>query len=159
MTTDQADLAAIGARIKHYRELAGLTQTQLAVKLGPKCTQARVSKWENGKNPPDQQYVSRLCKVLGIAYEELWYGNRSTSGGHDVTNEQIRKALSPEWGQLALPRRHALAELLNDADLEDWEARSILATLIRGWEKRGENEGEIDGSRPSGHRSGKLRRY
>ena len=53
-----------------------------------------------------------------------------------MKNEDIRKALSPEWNKLSLPKRHALAELLNDAELEDFEARSILATLMRGWEKR-----------------------
>lgn len=60
-------------------------------------------------------------------------------GGLEVKNEEIRKALSPVWDKLSLPKRHALAELLNDAELEDYEARNILAMLVRGWEKKAES--------------------
>ena len=71
VTTDDADPIAIGARIKHYRELADMNQTQLAAKLGPSCTQSRVSRWEKGRILPETKYVGRLCKVLGLTHEEL----------------------------------------------------------------------------------------
>lgn len=51
--------AKIGEFISERRKAAGLTQMQLAEKLG--ITDRAVSKWENGKSLPDSSIMLSLC--------------------------------------------------------------------------------------------------
>lgn len=52
-----------GADIKRLRVEAGLTQTQLAEKLG--TWQAQVSAWETGKSPISDEHQRQLAKLFG----------------------------------------------------------------------------------------------
>lgn len=51
------------------RNQAGLTQTQVAKKIG--VDQTAVSNWERGKNPPLAKYHKKLAKLYGCTVEEL----------------------------------------------------------------------------------------
>lgn len=55
---------AFGEKIKEARKLKGLTQKQLATKIGAKHNS--VSDWENNKNKPDPDTIEFLCGVLEI---------------------------------------------------------------------------------------------
>ena len=63
----------IGEHIAHYRKKAGLTQEQLAEKMG--ITAQAVSKWENGLTCPDLDSVARLADFLGVSVEQLIHGD------------------------------------------------------------------------------------
>ena len=61
-----------GATIKKLREEKGLTQLQLAEKIG--VTAKAVSKWETAKGIPDISLIEPLGKVLGVSVMELMSG-------------------------------------------------------------------------------------
>lgn len=62
----------IGSRIQKYRKDKGMTQEDLAAKLG--VSSQAVSKWENDASCPDISLLPQLCKILGITADELLTG-------------------------------------------------------------------------------------
>ena len=66
------DQIKIGAFIAERRKAKGLTQMQLAERLG--ITDRAVSKWENGRSLPDSGIMLELCEILGISVNELLCG-------------------------------------------------------------------------------------
>ncbi len=59
----------IGSRIRRYREARGLSQKQLAARLG--VSNSRVSNWEQGVNRPDADILAALCTALEVSPSEL----------------------------------------------------------------------------------------
>ena len=66
------DQLKIGRFISECRKGAGLTQMQLAERLG--ITNRAVSKWETGKAMPDLSVMLQLCDALGITVNDLLCG-------------------------------------------------------------------------------------
>lgn len=66
------DQAKIGTFIAGCRKKAGLTQLQLAEKLG--ITDRAISKWETGRAMPDSSIMLQLCEILGISVNDLLCG-------------------------------------------------------------------------------------
>lgn len=80
--------AKIGKFINECRKEKGLTQNQLAEKLG--ITDKAVSKWETGKGLPDAAIMIALCDQLGISVNELLSGERLTEDNYEEkANENI----------------------------------------------------------------------
>lgn len=65
---DTASLT-LGRRILYHRKRLGLTQDQLAEKMG--VTAQAVSKWEHDLSCPDVTTVPRLAELFGISTDEL----------------------------------------------------------------------------------------
>lgn len=61
-----------GATIKKLREVKGLTQLQLAEKIG--VSSKAVSKWETAKGLPDITLIEPLSLALGVSVMELMSG-------------------------------------------------------------------------------------
>ncbi len=61
-----------GATIKKLREAKGITQTQLAEKIG--VSSKAVSKWETAKGLPDISLVEALSQALSVSVMELMSG-------------------------------------------------------------------------------------
>ena len=61
-----------GATIKKLREVKGITQLQLAEKIG--VSSKAVSKWETAKGLPDITLVEPLSQALGVSVMELMSG-------------------------------------------------------------------------------------
>lgn len=61
-----------GATIKQLRESCGMTQTELAERIG--VSGKAVSKWETGKGFPDISLLQPLAQALGISVIELLNG-------------------------------------------------------------------------------------
>ena len=74
------DLIKIGKYIAEKRKELGMTQKQLAEKLG--MSDKSVSKWERGVCLPDVSVYSDLCRVLGIGIHEFL-------AGEDILQEEI----------------------------------------------------------------------
>lgn len=70
----EMDQVKIGKFITQLRKEKGMTQQQLAEKLG--VTDRSVSRWENGINLPDASLFDSLCMVLGTQMEELLSGEK-----------------------------------------------------------------------------------
>ena len=69
-----------GSAIRNLREAKGMTQAQLAEKIG--VSDKAVSKWETAKGLPDITLIEPLSKALGISVAEL-------ISGEAVTNKNI----------------------------------------------------------------------
>ena len=67
--------AAIGQYIAGKRTAQGMTQEQLAQKIG--VSQKSLMRWETGKRLPDADAVEALCTALGITLPELLNGKDS----------------------------------------------------------------------------------
>lgn len=76
------DLIKIGKYIAGKRKELGMTQKQLAEKLG--MSDKSVSKWERGVCLPDVSVYSDLCLILGISINEFL-------AGEDIAQENIEK--------------------------------------------------------------------
>ncbi len=79
----------IGRHIAHYRKKAGMTQEQLAEKMG--VTSQAVSKWENGLTCPDLDSVAELAGFLGVAVEQLIHGDAAVPTVQVVETPQVGK--------------------------------------------------------------------
>lgn len=64
----------IGKFISERRKAKGLTQTELADKLG--LNSKSISRWENGRNMPDISMLPKICEELGISLDELLQGKK-----------------------------------------------------------------------------------
>ena len=67
----------IGNRIQKFRKEKGLTQEELAAKLG--LSSQAVSKWENDASCPDISMLPQLCALLGVTADELLSGKTETA--------------------------------------------------------------------------------
>ena len=64
------DFEGFGKRIQRARKARGLTQEELADRLG--ITAQAVSKWENGDSYPDIALIPAIASSLGMALNELF---------------------------------------------------------------------------------------
>ncbi len=75
-----------GKFIAECRKQKGLTQAQLAEKLG--ITNRAVSKWETGNSVPDVSLMLDLCEILGISANELLCGEKLDSEQQKTQGEK-----------------------------------------------------------------------
>ena len=89
-----------GTRLRSLRERAGLTQTELAEKVG--TDQGHISRWERNLATPDVATVQRLAAALDVYAVELLIG---------------RRPKSPNWGRsdtAGRPKSHRGAVVTGD---------------------------------------------
>lgn len=63
----------IGKRIKHFRELAGMTQLQLAQEVP--CEPSTLAHYETGKNLVSMTKLIRISEVLGVELYQFFILN------------------------------------------------------------------------------------
>ena len=80
----------IGERIAEKRKAKGLTQEELAEKLG--VSAQAVSKWENDISCPDIMTLPPLAKILGCSVDELLSGKDEVKDA-TLLPESERKSL------------------------------------------------------------------
>ena len=89
----------IGDRIKFHRKRLGMTQEQLAERMG--VSAQAVSKWENNLSCPDISVLPELAEIFGITVDEL-LGKHPPAGAavHEaevVTPEKEKHGPSVSW--------------------------------------------------------------
>ena len=87
------DQLKIGRFIAKRRKAVGLTQFELAEKLG--ITDKAVSKWERGKAMPDVAIMQELCGILKITVNDLLCGEVVTMDNENK-NEQLLLDMAKE---------------------------------------------------------------
>lgn len=117
-----ADLAAtVGARIRVRRESVGLTQTDLAVRIG--VAQSAISLWEGGRRSLDITDLSRIAVALGMPPAALLEGVAPDARVHaadyllalrEIT-ENLEEYIEKRAAELAEPR---IAEERTDLEAE-----------------------------------------
>ena len=84
-----------GEIIRNARKLLGLTQRQLAEKIG--VTNTTISNWEKGISRPDADLIQTLCAVLHLQPNDF-YGAAENNGApaagrRTISDEDIKFAL------------------------------------------------------------------
>ncbi len=67
----------LGSRIAAYRRMLGLTQGQVAARMG--VSPQAVSKWERGLACPDLIFFDELCECLHTDVESLLIGKEASA--------------------------------------------------------------------------------
>lgn len=104
------DLVKIGAYIASKRKALGLTQKQVAEKLG--MSDKSVSKWERGICLPDVSVYLELCEILGITINEFL-------AGEDIPREDIPAKSEDNLIQVTQDSQHRQRRL-----------KQVIATLV-----------------------------
>lgn len=85
----------IGSVIKKYRKDIGLTQEEMANRLG--VTTPAVNKWENGNSNPDIELLSPIARLLNISLDTLLsFHEKLTDAEIEEIIRQMDKMLSKE---------------------------------------------------------------
>lgn len=84
----------VGKNIKKFRTEKGLTQEEMAEKLG--VTRQALSNWETEKTQPDIDTLQKIAQLLEVSVEEIIYGSKReyTTIVHNNTTKNITKGLS-----------------------------------------------------------------
>lgn len=93
-----------GQKIYECRRKAGMTQEELADKLG--VSRQAVSKWEADAAFPETEKILELCKMFSLSADELLFGETRGGEPQTVPAEAEEKADTGEgvsWGKI----RHA----------------------------------------------------
>ena len=88
------DQEKIGRFIAETRNQAGMTQKELAGKIG--ISDKTISKWECGKSMPDITYLETLCDSLAISMNELISGERLSDTAYSPKAEENIMSLMKE---------------------------------------------------------------
>ena len=84
----------LGDRIKYHRKRLGMTQEQLADRMG--VSAQAVSKWENNLSCPDISVLPDLAGVFGISVDEL-LGNGSTVREAEIVEPEEKDEYHYTW--------------------------------------------------------------
>lgn len=77
----------IGEQIKTARKAKGVSQEELAVRLG--VVRQTVSKWENGMSVPDADVLIQIAELLDVPVSQL-LGMEPESGVQDIHSALTR---------------------------------------------------------------------
>ena len=95
-----------GAAIKSLREKRGMTQAELADKIG--VSSKTVSKWETAKGLPDISLLQPLAQALGISVIELMNGEPITNRNVSANLLRCRLHVCPICGNVIHAQGDAL---------------------------------------------------
>ena len=116
------DLPKIGRFIAERRKTLGLTQKQVAEKLG--MSDKSVSKWERGVCLPDVSVYQELCDILGISINEFL-------AGEPISREELEKRSEDNLIQVTAEGKRRQKKLKGIAAI--LLAIAVLALAATGW--------------------------
>jgi transcriptional regulator with XRE-family HTH domain len=70
--------SVIGENIRRARLRQGLTQEQLARRVGENTTDERISLWERGKHRPSDEHMRALARELDLNYVDFFVEHEGT---------------------------------------------------------------------------------
>lgn len=121
----------LGGRIKYYRDRIGMTQQELAIKVGYK-NKASIARIENGSVELPASKVVDFAKALDVEVPELIKGLATEARFEFLTEEFVNDALimiQPKPDNYLKPIMSLLIKM-NDEQLE--KAYTILSTMFGG---------------------------
>ena len=125
------DQKKIGSFIAARRKDNGLTQSQLAEKLG--ITDKAISKWETGKSMPDLSLFNPLCDLLQITLNELLLGEFiSDENLKEKSNQVLFEVVTSwlgkdQWESKTGPHASPVLKLQNIRKIYETESTSTVA--------------------------------
>lgn len=109
-------------RLKERREFLGLTQQELAKKVGKSFR--TIQSWERGESYPNAEFVVVLCKIFDIDPNELlgWYIDHPEDRPVPLKPDSLASELVSCYSQCTVDRQAALIQYARDAALASGEA-------------------------------------
>lgn len=105
----------LGDRIKHARERAGLTQTELAELVGVRYQS--VQQWESNATQPTRQKMAKIAGALGVGVAYVEFGMDAVAeepAVYAITDEA--REIAHAWNALPEAKRRLYRDaILNDA--------------------------------------------
>ena len=93
-----SNMQKFGHHLTELRQAAGLSQYDLAAKIG--VAQTNISFWERGEKPPRGEVLPKLAQILGVSIDQLLnFKSIKTNTGPKGKARQLFEAVSK------LPRR------------------------------------------------------
>lgn len=115
----------IGKNITAFRKTAGMTQEELAGRIG--VSAQAVSKWETGVSMPDILLLPTIADVFGITVDDIYTGRQSTGDGKHYSFNELPELIYNEilsmdsyaWQyNTEEERKNHLAELRENLDTD-----------------------------------------
>ena len=97
----------VGARVRYFRHLRGLSQEQLALQAG--INPAFLGHLERGLKSPTITTLDKLVRTLGITFEELFAEN---TGATDQTREAALQRLQLLVRALSAEQLNKLSDMI-----------------------------------------------
>ncbi len=89
--------------LKLYRTQSGLTQEQLAEKIG--VSRQAVAKWEKGETLPDIDNIISLADLYGVTIDSLVRNVTAAVGTSEGKKHMFGVAKLNDKGQITLPKK------------------------------------------------------
>ena len=105
----------LSERIYQFRRNSGLSQEQLAEKIG--VSRQAISKWESGISTPELEKLLALSECFGITIDELVKDEAFTQGTNEVPQELEKnkdpKAIEMKYSKWQISICHAINKTIN----------------------------------------------
>ncbi|MCM2561378.1 helix-turn-helix domain-containing protein [Lutimaribacter sp. EGI FJ00015] len=119
------EAATFGDRLAAAREAAGMTQKQLAKRLGVKLT--TLSGWENDLSEPRANRLSMMAGILNVSI--MWL---LTGEGNGIAAPEDEEAIPPAINDLLVEIRDLKAQIGASADRLGRLEKKLRLTLKSG---------------------------
>ena len=123
----------VGKLIKEARTKAGLTQEQLAKKMGGGMTAAQISRAERGEEPLTQAQLKTVAKITGVTQASLLSAARESKPAKKQTVKSTAKTTAKSTAATASMKVTAAEKKLVEAYRKaDSDTRKAALRVLRG---------------------------
>ena len=126
----------IGVVIKKYRKEAGMTQEEMANRLG--VTTPAVNKWENSNSKPDIELLASIARLLDISLDTLLSFHEKLS---DTEIEEIIRKMDRMFSEEGYEKTYEWALRLikeyPNCNMLIWQAAPMLDIVCAGKDVEG----------------------
>ena len=126
----------IGVVIKKYRKEAGMTQEEMANRLG--VTTPAVNKWENSNSKPDIELLAPIARLLDISFDTLLSFHEKLS---DTEIEEIIRKMDKMFSEEGYEKTYEWALRLikeyPNCNMLIWQAAPMLDIVCAGKDVEG----------------------
>lgn len=118
------NIKEVGKRIKVIRQARGLSQEEFGEKLN-NANKSLVSRWENGKNLPNNERLKKISDLSGFTVEHILYGENYSD------NIEIYNYVKDEYKAHTNLYKNVLGSFLNEYAFEraDNQAKPLINGL------------------------------
>ena len=123
----------VGKLIKEARTKAGLTQEQLAKKMGSGMTAAQISRAERGEEALTQEQLKKIAKITGVTQASLLSAAReSKPAKKQVTKSTAKTTAKSAAGTASMKVTAAEKKLVEAYRKADGDTRKAALRVLQG---------------------------
>lgn len=110
----------LGSSLYHARKKSGLTQEDVAEKLG--VSRQTISKWETDETLPDIRQAKKLAVLYGLTLDELIEFDADVQEIQEVINKTTEETVNKvDWTKLWAEKYPILAQYQEEVDVAAYE--------------------------------------